>query len=444
MGLLREEAAYGLVEAATPVAVTPGKVHRARRPRAHALVVLCISLVAGLAFGFETGASGSSGSVFEVPTGQAAGISPGAGIQYLSDADLTETLNGIVSAGATWIRLDVDWPMVEPSEGTFDWSVPDRVISEAVADGLEVDAELTYTPSWAAAPGTGYPSASAFASFASAAAAHYSPMGVHTFEIWNEPNLASNWGSTVSPSAYTALLVQGYEAIKQVDPGSFVISGGLAPASDASDGSEMSPATFLTDMYASGAEGYMDAVGIHPYSYPDDPTEAASWNPFYNMPNLYQIMVANGDGSKQIWSTEFGIPTCTNSSDCVSQSTQATQLTEAFDQISQWPWAGPVFYYNWQDGTDAATNLYDSFGLVTSSFTAKPALSAFESGAALLSSGSSSDAAATTTTTTSSTTTSTTTTSKSTTTTSTSTTTTSTTTPLTRLPRSRSLNESVR
>ncbi len=342
------------------------------------LMGAALSAASFLVFGSPAPAS-ALGSGPVTPPGLAAGISPGSGILSLSQSALSETLQQMVAAGVTWVRIDVGWPSVEQSPGSFDWSGPDRVISQAVADGLNVDALLSYMPGWAATPGTGQPNTAAFATFAAAAASHYGPMGVNTFEIWNEPNLSSNWGAAVSPASYAALLVAGYEAIKAADPNSFVVSGGLSPAVDASDGSQMSPATFLSDMYQSGAGGHFDAVAIHPYSFPYDPNDPASWNTFYELPVYHQIMANNGDGGKQIWSTEFGVPTGSDSSDgAVSEQTQGQQLQDATSSLKQWSWAGPLFYYNWQDGTNAGS-VWDNFGLVDSSFNPKPALSTFES-----------------------------------------------------------------
>jgi hypothetical protein len=296
-------------------------------------------------------------------------------VLYLSNADLTTTLQGMVAAGVTWLRVDVDWPTIEGTQGTFIWSTPDRVIDEAVADGLKIDALLSYLPPWAEEPTTGFPNPTDFGQFATAAAKHYSSIGVNTYEIWNEPNLGGNWGGTVSPASYTSVLQAGYTAIKAVQPASTVLTAGLSPAADASNGSQMSPATFLTDMYAAGAHGYFDAVGMHPYSFPYAPMTAASWNPFYELPSIYAIMQANGDGNKQIWSTEISWPTTfpSNPSNAVSDATQATYLTEAFTQLRQWSWAGPMFWYDWSDGQDST----GSYGLVSATFAPKPALAAF-------------------------------------------------------------------
>ena len=324
-------------------------------------------------------------------TGLAAAISPG-DVSSLSGTQLTNMMNSIAASGATWVRLGAQWAAAEPSSGVYSWNAYDPAIQAAVAAGLQVlfciNGGNAPLPSWAASPSANLNTfASQYAAFAKAAVQRYSvsPFNIHTYEIWNEPNLGSNWGGTASGTQYATVLKSAYSAIKTADASSFVISGGLSPAGN--DGTDVSPQTFLTEMYLAGAGGYFDAVGAHPYCFPADPTDSssASWSFFYNLPNwIYQVMVANGDGAKKVWMTEFGDPTGTDTSDgAVSVQTQAQQLTDAFNQAKQWSWAGPLFWYNWQDGTNASS-IYDNFGLVDASGNPKPALSAFESSATSL------------------------------------------------------------
>ena len=128
---------------------------------------------------------------------------------------------------------------------------------------------LGYTPSWARSGGTNYyppKNPADFANFARTAARRYAPMGVHTWEIWNEPNLAMFWSPKADPVAYATLLRGAYPAIKSVDRTATVVTGGLAPTSD--NGKDVAPISFLAAIYFHGAKGNFDAVGMHPYSYP--------------------------------------------------------------------------------------------------------------------------------------------------------------------------------
>ncbi|HVA43479.1 MAG TPA: hypothetical protein VNF50_08355 [Acidimicrobiales bacterium] len=347
--------------------------------RAAAACVLAGGIMAvGLGHSLAAQAVGTGGAS---TTPFALGISPGAGIQYLGSA-LSPTMSAMAGAGSRWVRLDIDWPAVQNSAGEFDWSLSDATIASAEAAGLNVLAVPTYTPDWAKLP-SGYPDPVAYANFVSAAVARYGPQGVRDWEIWNEENIASNWGPKADPVSYTALLKAASGAIWAVQPDATVITGGLAPAGDASDGSSLSPDSFVSGIYAAGGKGYFSAVGSHPYSFPDMPMQPDSWNPFVNLPAMHQIMVNNGDGAKQIWLTEYGAPTGSTSRS-VSESTQAAMVTQAARAAGAWSWAGPLFWYNWQDDGSDPTNWQKDMGLLNAPGSPKASLAAFSSAAAAI------------------------------------------------------------
>ena len=67
------------------------------------------------------------------------------------------------------------------------------------------------------------------------------------------------------------MLKRAYVEIKAVDPTATVLAGGTAPAPDDPSGRDMSPVTFLRNIYANGGKGYFDAFAHHPYSFPCSP-----------------------------------------------------------------------------------------------------------------------------------------------------------------------------
>jgi hypothetical protein len=93
-------------------------------------------------------------------------------------------------------------------------------------------------------------------------------------------------------------------------------------------------------------------------------------------------MLANGDGDKKIWFTEFGAPVSGNGND-MTLSEQACSYTQAFAIARSWPWAGPIFAYSWinwnpngdGDGDFGLHSAADSTYMVPGM--ARPALSAF-------------------------------------------------------------------
>ena len=317
------------------------------------------------------------------------GIAAGGNIQNLSAADLSGDLDMYKSAGSRWARIDINWEVIQRGGPTsYDWAPFDRVVQASTSRGLTVLAGILYTPAWARPANTNgtYPPTDLanYASFARAAAQHYAPMGVHTWEIWNEPNIGF-WSPAPDPAGYVQMLKLAYPAIKQVDPTAFVISAGLSPygAYGQASGTQMNPLTFLERMYAAGAAGSFDALGWHPYNYTGIFFHPASaWSQVSETtPSARSMMVANGDGAKQIWGTEFGAPTGTSSS-AVSEASQAQLVTDGYAKWKTWSFAGPLFWYSARDqGTDTADR-EQNFGLVHNDYSSKPSLAAYQAAAA--------------------------------------------------------------
>ncbi len=335
----------------------------------------------------------------------AIGLSVADTLSFVSDQELKKRLDDIASVGVEWIRIDIDWGDVQPQNSRlFQWGRIDRVVSAAAARNIRVLAILVYTPPWARpdncnsnrCPPT---ELSLFGAFAAAAAARYAPLGVHDWEIWNEPNLKGSWLPRADGADYAALLKIASVAIKNEDPSAQIIVGGLG-ARDTGEGS-ISPIDFLAELYARGAGHYFDAVAFHPYSFPLPPNYAEQSNAWQQMqntdPSLRGVMEKNGDSVKKIWITEYGAPTggpgalatagtylFAKYADHVSEDWQAHLLTDAVASARAYPWAGPFFWYSYEDiGTGPWTN-ENFFGLLRYDGSAKPAYTALKQAIASL------------------------------------------------------------
>lgn len=309
---------------------------------------------------------------------------------YASDAEFATDMGTIDSSGAGWIRTDINWAVIQREGPTFyDWEAFDRIIIDARARGLNVLGMIWGTPAWARpSPSDHYatpPKNTAdFANFVWAAVKRYSAMGVHAYEIWNEPNNVASWKPVADPARYVDVLKASYLAVKQADPLATVVSAGLSPA--VTNGSDMDPRDFVQGMYANGAKGYFDALGHHPYSHPAAPGEAQDWSAWYQMygpsNSLRATMEANGDGDKEIWATEFGFATNGPSGSYVSEAVQAAYVTKAYELFGTYSWAGPLFLWAERDyGTDPGSN-YNFYGLTRKDFSEKPAFAAYQAAAA--------------------------------------------------------------
>jgi len=328
------------------------------------------------------------------------GLSTGEMLPWMSDEDLGNTLNSFVSLGAGWIRMDLSWGSIQPDSATaYDWKNIDRVVSAANARNLKVLPILAYTPAWARPSGCNNDKCAPadpakFAAFAAEAAKRYAPLGVHTWEIWNEPNISVFWQPAPDAKAYSNLLKLASAAIKAKDAQAKIITAGLSPAD--TSGTDISPIDFLTRIYQAGVASSFDAVGMHPYTYPFLATDANPWSAWLQMsvtkPNLRSVMTQNGDSAKQIWITEVGAPTggpglsavtATNKYsgqyDHVSEALQAQIMSNAIGNYKTLSFAGPLFWYTNKDlGTANSTN-ENFFGLTRFDGSNKTAFDLFKS-----------------------------------------------------------------
>jgi hypothetical protein len=312
------------------------------------------------------------------------GVAAGGAIHNDDPGTLGRDLTAIQHLHAAWLRVDVNWSMIQDAgPASYNWAPIDRVVQGAAGRGLKVLATIVYTPRWARPAGTDAtfgPDPGQYAAFAAAAARRYAAMGVHSYEVWNEPNNSGAWTPKPNPAAYTQVLKAAYSAIKGADPLATVLTGGTGPTPN--DGTQIPPMDFLNAVYANGGAGSFDAVSHHPYTFPAYPGEAQYWSPWYQMygtaPSLRSLMIAHGDGAKQIWATEFGAPTNGPSGSYISEAAQATMVTRAIAAWRSYPWAGPLFFFQ---GRDMSSNRYSRenfFGFLRYDFSPKPSYAAYQ------------------------------------------------------------------
>ena len=227
--------------------------------------------------------------------------------------------------GFTWVKQWFAWRDIEGrGKGQYDWSAADRIVDGAEEFGLKLIARVDHEPQWAGPPPG---SSSDFVDFLTAMATRYRGR-IQAYQIWNEPNLAREWGDK-PPNAteYTQMLKMAYQAIKKADPNALVISAGMAPTSELSQRA-VPDTRFIQSMYDAGAQPYFDLLGAHGAGYkapPEmDPGQVATDPNYYNVgdvncpgdacriycfrhvEDLRQIMVNNGDSRKRVVVLEFG------------------------------------------------------------------------------------------------------------------------------------------
>jgi len=137
-------------------------------------------------------------------------------------------------------------------------------------------------------------------------------------------------------------------------------------------GLTVNPVRFVSEMYDAGAAGYFDALSFHPYQYTTPFTQGGIYyeSPLTQVNRIYALMVANGDGNKKIWATEYGEP-----SSAAGDANQAAYLADFLRGWRTLAFAGPAFIHTLVDNANADP-AEASFGLFRADWTPKSSAAA--------------------------------------------------------------------
>ena len=309
-------------------------------------------------------------------------------LPFETPAQLGTSLDDAKTVGAQWIRIDLAWEDYQPfANFAPNFAKFDKVVSAANARGLKILATIGFPPTWARKAGctktAACPPASttAFAHFAHQAAARYAPLGLHDWEIWNEPNVAA-WAPAPDPAAYTALLTATASSIRQADTQAYLLLGGLAAGSPGAGAPYISGYDFLTAVGQHGGLKSVNAVGYHPYPDGDTIATSKSFQAISSTPrNLAEALAEQGAANLPIWITETGYDIVTILADPANhakiqaevqtQSRIAAGLIPVLDANQH---VATMFWF--ADKDVEATHLY--FGLRATDGTARPSLASLQ------------------------------------------------------------------
>ena len=236
----------------------------------------------------------------------------------VADRDLQLTKD----AGFGWVKQLVSWQDVEGAgKGQYDWTNLDRIVDQAQQHGLKLIVRVSQDPDrpfWAGNPPD---NAGHFADFLAAMASRYQGR-IQAYQVWNEPNLAREWGGRrPDPAGYARLLKTAYSAIKGVDPNTTVITAGMAPTGTDTE-IAMPDMKFYDQMYQAmkgNSDGYFDMLGVHAagFAAPPEisPDQTAADKPNYggerffafrHVEDVRKLMERYGDQDKRVTILEFG------------------------------------------------------------------------------------------------------------------------------------------
>jgi hypothetical protein len=268
--------------------------------------------------------------------------------------------------------------MLQPTNSTtYDaWgtSFVDNVINLSIARGITPLITLWLTPGWAnnnAGEHVLPTNVADYARVAQWAAARWTNKVVG-WEVWNEEN-SPDFLVGANPVAYTNLLRAAYPAFH----------AGYAPTTVVFGGVQYNDNTWLAQAYAAGAHGYFDVMATHPYmgvaNLSPNTADDGTMYTFTHAVAVRNLMVANGDGAKSLWFTEFGWSTHANPAGTpnwglgVTEAVQAQYLTNAIALIrATMPYVGKVYWYTERDSAAEGTLQNSNYGLLRSDQSLKP------------------------------------------------------------------------
>lgn len=246
---------------------------------------------------------------------------------HLYNQDRGLIVDRTLEAGFDWLKQQVEWSQTEPIEkGGFDWRELDKVVAAVSSAGIKLLLSVVRAPTWALGDRSHGPPGDPldFRDFMQALAGRYRGH-VHAYELWNEANLAREWGyGQIDAGEFVELMLAGNEGVKAGDPDATTVGGALTPAGDVDIPDQqvqaVDDARFLEQIYAYRdgiAREAFDAWGVHPGGFNNAPTQeigterGSGWNGhgsfyFQRYTQHRAIMEANGDADKPIWLTEMG------------------------------------------------------------------------------------------------------------------------------------------
>lgn len=181
----------------------------------------------------------------------------------------------------------LNWQIVQPAPGVFDWSEGDRLVHRLAEAGIApLVGLLNYNrreeregfavlapPAWVPVdlpPAGAWPTLrkavprdlGLWCDYVRAVATRYL-REIRVWEVVNEP------GGTMDAAAYVRLLAAAHRTLKAVDPGLVVV--GVCATGDEVEGVRGGLLSFLEDCLALGAAEHLDVISFHPYVWPHSP-----------------------------------------------------------------------------------------------------------------------------------------------------------------------------
>jgi len=328
------------------------------------LLVLGLGLVASAALtdrylhrGVE---SGSEMPYVVQPSGRE--LATNVDLRIFTPEDLVGVAGTLGDAGFGYVRQEFSWAEIEPVQGQYDWSTYDEIVDALDRQGVQVVAVIADAPAWAiagdlVASDRRPPSdPEDLGNFARELTSHYREK-VPYVQIWDRPNLASQWGGRPATGAsFLPYLAAGFTGAREGDPEVRVITPELAREPDVPEG--LGDLGFLESLYRAESTDFFDIVGIRLDGgdiSPDDRRVGVGRESFSRAILTRELMLRHDDGATPVWATSYGWRV----DEEVSREEQAVYVVRGLERAwSEWPWMGLMFQWAFATGPDDPETAY--------------------------------------------------------------------------------------
>lgn len=305
-------------------------------------------------------------------------------IDEVDEWKIQRSLQLVREMGADTVVEFFPWAYIEGTPDQFNWTNADRIVRHADNQGIRIIARMGLVPEWARESEDDAPttlntlppeSYDAFARFVTAFAARYAGTIDHLI-IWNEPNLAFEWGyREVSPAEYARLLEAVYAPAHAANPNVVILAAPLAPTLEpVGSPVGLNDLVYLEALYQAGAADYFDGLAVHTYGFTEPPEAEPGFDQlnFRRAELLRDIMLRYDDADTPVFITETGWNDHARWTKAVTPSQRVAYTIGGFEWAeANWPWLEELCL--WVLRYPAPTYNYpDSFTLITPDFQLKP------------------------------------------------------------------------
>jgi hypothetical protein len=221
----------------------------------------------------------------------------------------------MAAAGAKWVRVFPDWNQIQPSAGTWNWSLMDGMLGAAASNQLNLSGLFLYNAAWANTNAGTFPTNAlpAWSAYVSNVVRHAAGR-VRYWEVWNEPE---NFAPKGTAADYACIVTNAYNAAKAADPAAQI---GLSVASV--------DILYLEQALQAGAADHFDYICVHPYETLGTVRYGQEAQYLSIVPTIRKMLGARNPArwKAPIWYTELGEALSSQ----INATSQAQDLVKAY------------------------------------------------------------------------------------------------------------------